>query len=121
MNLGGILLCLLFIYFLLQFGKQFSGIQAGKPPSARFSFALFSNPFESCRNLNLKFSMVVMENPCSFQVFPFSLILSAIGPIKTAFTVCIIILSITFILRAIDPNLNSIFISMLQTPLQNPY
>ena len=94
--------------------SSFSCIQAEKQPFAGFLFALFGNSFEPCRNLDLEFCMAVMENPCCFQVFPLSLILSAIGPLKSAFTVCFIILPITFILRVIDPSLNSI--SILQTP-----
>ena len=69
LNLGGSFLCLLLIHHLIQFDKQFFQYSAGIQHSARFFICLIGNPFESCRNLELKFCIALIKNSCCF---PFS-------------------------------------------------
>ena len=82
-----------------------------------FSFALFGNPFEPCRNLDLEFYMDEMKNSCCFQVSPLSLILSVIGPIKSVFSMHFVLFPLAFV----NPSIRPCKLSMLQTPLQKPY
>ena len=114
-----ILLCLLLIHLLIQFDKQSSGIRAGKQPSAGFFVCLIWKSIWTM--LKSRFIILHVCNGkimllSSFSTLPYTF---CHGPIKSAFTVCFIILPIFFILRAIDPNLNSI--SNLQTSIQNLY